>query len=66
MIHIVTSAGFIIVAVIVAFGLTALVTVTIANAMAIRQERGERESRQEPLSSSPPHVPDSASHKRGA
>ena len=62
MIHVVASTGFIIVAIVVGFGLAALVAVTVANAMAVRQGRKGRESRQEP----PQQYPDSASFKRGA
>jgi len=58
MTHIVTSAGFIIVAVVVAFGLTLLATVMIANFKAARQEREGREP--------PPMHPDDAEFKRGA
>lgn len=62
MIHVVTSTGSIALIVIVAFGLTLLVTVMIANFMAARQER----EKQKPSPSLPPHTLDTASFKRGA
>ncbi|MCK5643343.1 MAG: hypothetical protein KAJ19_21215 [Gammaproteobacteria bacterium] len=58
MIHTVMSFAFIIIITAVAFGLTALIVVTIANAKAARRKQ---ESRRE----LPPHVSDSAKFKRG-
>ncbi len=49
--------------ILVAFFLTALITVTIANVMAARQDEQERVAQQ---SEPPAHVSDSASFKREA
>ena len=61
--NIIMSFGLIAVIVFVAFGLTWLTVVTMANIMAARQDGQKRTTRQD---EPPAHVPDSAKFRRGA
>ena len=64
MVDMIITLIFIALAIVVAFGLTALVALMIADAKVVGQERKERESQQELPPH--PHEPGSASFKRGA